>query len=309
MGNRCVININKQLGNKGGKKHFFPCWGRGLPPIASVDRRRDCSSLSPSLPLSLSPSLPLSLSPSLPLSLSLSLTEPLETSIEDDKQEKPLEEEIPEIKVEPAEGEEEMAPKKKRTSFAVSPSRSRTKAKPLNEIPDQGIQMKGYVHRKKGTFGGWERTYCVVTFTAMYFTTGEDVREYHHMCMFDGVGSVKREKKGHDKQSESLFVKSGKNKETLSLAAGELQTWFSSLEEVLGVAQVNLELGSEDEDDGTPAPPAPAAAAVPIIEDGERGSCVVHLCVFLWNSLAAWMCALALYVHTLHNTKIYSRNS
>ena len=218
----------------------------------------------------------------------------METSIEDDKQEKPPEEEIPEIKVEPAEGEEEMAPKKKRTSFAVSPSRSRTKAKPLNEIPDQGIQMKGYVHRKKGTFGGWERTYCVVTFTAMYFTTGEDVREYHHMCMFDGVGSVKREKKGHDKQSESLFVKSGKNKETLSLAAGELQTWFSSLEEVLGVSQVNLELGSEDEDDGTPAPPpAPAAAAVPIIEDGERGSCVVQLCFFGTHWLL-WMCAFSL---------------
>ena len=190
--------------------------------------------------------------------------------MEEEQQEKP-DEKVPEIKVEPAEGEDDTSSKKKkRESVAVSPSHSQ-KGKPVNEIPEQGIQIKGYVHRKKGTFGGWERTYGVVTYAAIYFTSGEDVREYHHVCLLCGSGTVKHEKKGHDKQSEGLLVKSGKNKETLSVAASEVQSWKQVLEDVLGVSQGNLELGSEDEDDDvdTSAVPAVTTTAAEPIEEGE----------------------------------------
>ena len=171
----------------------------------------------------------------------------------DDKQQK---EDVPEIKIDavtPSE-EEIVSPKRKKFSSTASPARG-TKTKPLNEIPDQGIQMKGYLHRKKGTFGGWERVYAVVTYNAIYFTSSEGVREYHHVCMFDGSGIVKIEKKGHDKSSEGLSVKSGKNKETLSLPATAIESWKQVMEDVLGVSQGTLELGSEDEDDGLDAPP------------------------------------------------------
>lgn len=185
------------------------------------------------------------------------------------------EEEVPEIKVEAAtEEEKSVTMKKKRMSFPASPNRN-SKAKPVNEIPDQGVQIKGYVHRKKGTFGGWERAYAVATYAAIYFTTGEEVREYHHVCMLSGSGIVKLEKKGHDKQSEGLFIKSGKNKETLSLPSTEVQSWRQVLEDVLGVSQ-ELELGSEDEGeevDNTTTPQAPRAnTAAPLpaaIEEGE----------------------------------------
>ena len=145
--------------------------------------------------------------------------------------------------------EETTSPLKKRTSFSVSPNRA-AKSKPVNEIPEQGVQMRGYVHRKKGTFGGWERAYAVVTYAAIYFTSGEEVKDYHHVCLINGSGTVKLEKKGHDKQSEGLLVRSGKNKETLSLPSSESHSWKQVIEEVLGVSQANLELGSDEEDEG-----------------------------------------------------------
>lgn len=186
---------------------------------------------------------------------------------EEEEQEKPVED-VPAIKVEPAEGGNE-SPVKKRASISASPNRNR-KSKPVNEIPDQGVQVKGYIHRKKGTFGGWERVYGVITYAAMYFTSGEDVREFHHVCMFSGTGTVKHEKKGHDRQSESLVVKSGKSKETLSLGATDVQSWKRVLEEVLGVSQ-DLEFVSGDEDDipdsvtPTAITPTPLTAA-PLID-------------------------------------------
>ena len=155
---------------------------------------------------------------------------------------------------------------------AASPNRA-ARGKPVNEIPEQGVQMKGYVHRKKGTFGGWEKTYAVVTYAAIYFTSGDNVREYHHVCMLSGSGSVKVEKKGHDKQSEGLLVKSGKNKETLSLPSSEVGSWKQAMEDVLGVSQGNLELESEDEGEGAESA-TPNSSAVPRIEEGETGVCV-----------------------------------
>lgn len=183
-------------------------------------------------------------------------SEPIATGEEEEKQE-----EIPAIKVEPVEEEEE--PSKRKRSFAVSPKVGK-KTKPLSEIPDQGIQKSGYVHRKKGAFGGWEKAYCVVTFTAMYFTAGEEVREYHHMCLLGGTGSVKKEKKGHDKQSESIVIKSGKSKEVLSVAPSEIPAWKETMENVLGLS-ASCELLSEDEDDADTA-----SATVEPIQEGER---------------------------------------
>ena len=168
--------------------------------------------------------------------------------------------EVPEIKVDTVEPEEGTPSKKK--NVTASPARGK-KAKPLNEVPDQGILLKGSLHRKKGTFGGWEKAFCYVTYSAMYFTSGEDVREYHLMCPFNtGSGMVNKEKKGHDKQSEGLLVKSGKTKEILSLPNGELRQWKEVLENVLGLAG-GCELLSEDEDDVEPG------AAAPEIQQGE----------------------------------------
>lgn len=186
-------------------------------------------------------------------------SEPTETGAEEEKQE----EEVPVIKVEPVDEEEE--PSKRKRSFAVSPKAGK-KTKPLSEIPDQGIQKSGYVHRKKGPFGGWEKAYCVVTFTAMYFTAGEEVKEYHHMCLLGGAGSVKKEKKGHDKQSESLVIKSGKSKEVLSVAPAEIPAWKQTLEDALGLSG-SCEFHSEDEDDAGAA----SATAEPIQEGEEFG--------------------------------------
>lgn len=169
--------------------------------------------------------------------------------------------------------EENASPlKKKRTSFAVSPNRA-AKSKPVNEIPEQGVQMRGYVHRKKGTFGGWERTYAVVTYAAIYFTSGEEIREYHHVCLLNGSGTVKLEKKGHDKQSEGLLVRSGKNKETLSLPSSEVNSWRQVMEEVLGVSQGSLEFGSDEEGEGAGPP-----TTVPRIEEGELPLCILYQC-------------------------------
>lgn len=224
------------------------------------------------LPLSLPLPLPLSFTlPHPPPSLVIVPAESTEVNAATEEQQEKPDEEVPSIKVEPAGGEEE-SPVKKRASIVPSPSRNR-KSKPVSEIPEKGIQIKGYVHRKKTPFGGWERTYGVVTFAAIYFTTGEDVREFHHVCMLSGTGTVKHEKKGHDKQSEGLVIRSGKNKETLSLSAADVQSWKTALEDVLGVSG-SLEFDSGDEDEAvdtttTAAVPTTTTKAPPPIEDGE----------------------------------------
>ena len=62
--------------------------------------------------------------------------------------------------------------------------------------------MKGYIHRKKqGLTTKWEKTYCVLTFQAIYFTTMEDKKEYTNMLAIsaDCDGKLSETKKGHDK--------------------------------------------------------------------------------------------------------------
>ena len=207
----------------------------------------------------------------------LSPTEPAaaEPEPEPEQQTENTSREVPAINIDETPVEEvETSPNRRAGNAPPSPARG-VKTKPVCEIPEQGIQKKGYVHRKKGTFGGWERVYAVVTYAAIYFTSGEDVREYNHVCMLSGSGTVKVEKKGHDKQSEGLFVKSGKNKETLSLPSSEVSSWKQVMEDVLGMSQ-SLELGSEDEDEGAEsATPTPGGAAR--VEDGET----TVLCIYI----------------------------
>ena len=237
-----------------------------------VERCSPISLISLFLSLSHSPPSPSLIHPPSPSSLSGHCSsESTEVNAATEEQQEKPDEEVPSIKVEPAGGEEE-SPVKKRASIVPSPSRNR-KSKPVSEIPEKGIQIKGYVHRKKTPFGGWERTYGVVTFAAIYFTTGEDVREFHHVCMLSGTGTVKHEKKGHDRQSEGLVIRSGKNKETLSLSAADVQSWKTVLEDVLGVSG-SLEFDSGDEDEAvdtttTAAVPTTTTKAPPPIEDGE----------------------------------------
>ena len=150
--------------------------------------------------------LPPSLSHSLTLSLSFSLPliEPPEepTAVTDSALE------IPSITVEqppsPATPStpthEDTSTLKKKKALGVS--------KPAKRLPDQGVEMKGYMYRKKPGLGTrWEKAYCVVTYQAMYFTTMQDNTEYNHMLslMGDGEKTIS-EKKGHDKNSKVLLA-------------------------------------------------------------------------------------------------------
>lgn len=79
--------------------------------------------------------------------------------------------------------------------------------KPDKRLPDQGVAMKGYLHRKKPGLGrSWERTYCVLTYQTMYFTTMEDKKDYTSMLPVssDSGGKLSETKKGkgHDKHSQ-----------------------------------------------------------------------------------------------------------
>jgi hypothetical protein len=67
--------------------------------------------------------------------------------------------------------------------------------------------MKGYMYRKKPGLGTrWEKTYCVLTYQAMYFTTVQDNTEYNHMLSLMGDAQKTLSKmKGHDKNSMVFF--------------------------------------------------------------------------------------------------------
>ena len=90
--------------------------------------------------------------------------------------------------------------KKKKEKAALGVS------KPAKKLPDQGVEMKGYMYRKKPGLGNrWEKAYCVVTYQAMYFTTMQDNTEYNHMLSLMGdAQKTLSEKKGHDKNSKVL---------------------------------------------------------------------------------------------------------
>ena len=79
--------------------------------------------------------------------------------------------------------------------------------KPLRKLPDQGVEMKGYIHRKRQGLGTrWDKTYCVLTYQALYFTTMQDNTEYSSMLsLTTDLKANISEKKGHDKKTK-VFV-------------------------------------------------------------------------------------------------------
>lgn len=75
------------------------------------------------------------------------------------------------------------------------------------KLPDQGVALKGYIHRKKPGLGrSWEKTYCVLTYQAMYFTTMQDTKEYSGMLPIYPDTECKlsetKKGKGHDKHCQ-----------------------------------------------------------------------------------------------------------
>ena len=119
-------------------------------------------------------------------------------------------EHVPSITVEeplPANEEEPISStlKKKRESKALAVP----KPAPVRKLPEQGVEMKGYIHRKKPGLGSrWDKTYCVLTYQAIYFTTMQDNTEYNNMLTLSGDAADQRtlseSKKGHDKNSMVL---------------------------------------------------------------------------------------------------------
>ena len=144
--------------------------------------------------------------------------------------------------VQPSEPEPQV--KKKKESKAAPVAKVR-------KLPDQGVQMKGYVYRKM--WRGWEKCWCVLTFNAMYFTGVEENAEYSHMLSInpeEGGGSIK-EKNGRDRQSKGMMIKTSKKSkaETISVESSEFSQWYRQLEKVIGISGVE-ELLSEDEEEG-----------------------------------------------------------
>ena len=114
-------------------------------------------------------------------------------------------------------------------------------------VPEQGIQKNGYVYRKGRK--KWEKCYCVLSYSALYFTTASDSKEYTHVLhIVDQKSSVKREKKGHEKNAHSLLIKAGGKKEQLSLESSvDCDSWHQTLQQVMSLSGIK-ELISEDED-------------------------------------------------------------
>ena len=123
------------------------------------------------------------------------IVEPLDT---------PSTEPVPTITV-----EEPVAPSEP-ANEQPSPAKKRKESKVLEPksekaLPKHGVEIQGNIHRKKPGIGTrWEKTYCVVTYEAIYFTTIEDRGEYNFMLNVvpDGTTSVSEKAKGHDKHSK-----------------------------------------------------------------------------------------------------------
>ena len=104
---------------------------------------------------------------------------------------------MPSITVEEPVNEEGLSStlKKKRDSKALAVS------KPVRKLPEQGVEMKGYIHRKKQGLGSkWDKTYCVLTYQAIYFSPAPD-SDYNQTLSLTADSGIS-EKKGHDKNSK-----------------------------------------------------------------------------------------------------------
>ncbi len=157
---------------------------------------------------------------------------------------------MPKITVEstevPPEDDSPDQTKKRKESKAVTSSKASKKQR--SEIPEHGVEMKGFVQRKVG-WGKWEKSWCVVTYNAMYFTSTEENRDYSHFVpiMPDSKKSV-QQKKGQGSHP-GLIVKVGSKKEHISFeSSSEASQWLEKLDQVMGLSGVE-ELASEDEED------------------------------------------------------------
>ena len=143
-----------------------------------------------------------SLTHSLSLSLCLSLSEPAEEPAVADSSL-----DVPSITIEQPPSSSPVATPQTPT-HEDTPTLKKKKAlgvsKPAKKLPEQGVEMKGYIYRKKPGLGTrWEKTYSVLTYQAMYFTTMQDNVEYNHMLSLMGdAQKTLSEKKGHDKNSK-----------------------------------------------------------------------------------------------------------
>jgi hypothetical protein len=82
-------------------------------------------------------------------------------------------------------------------------------------LPDQGVALKGYLHKKKPGLGrNWEKMYCVLTYQALYFTGMEDNKDYSGMLPIypDAEAKLSETKKGKNSKvpvSLHLFLIGG----------------------------------------------------------------------------------------------------
>jgi len=54
--------------------------------------------------------------------------------------------------------------------------------KPEKKLPDQGVTLKGsFLRKKPGLSRSWEKTYCVLTYQAFYFSNEADTKDYSNM--------------------------------------------------------------------------------------------------------------------------------
>ncbi len=179
------------------------------------------------------------------------------------------EQEVPKITVETApEAPEDSDQAKKRKESRVSSAKG---TKKQNEIPELGVAIKGFVQRKTG-WSKWEKSWCVVTYNAIYYTGQEGNKDYSHFTpiMPDSRNSV-QDKKGPGNHP-GLIIKIAGKKEHISFESGsEVAEWRSRLEEVLGISGVG-ELLSEDEGDDEG-------------EELDEGQWAEFLCAIPWSEV------------------------
>ena len=81
---------------------------------------------------------------------------------------------VPSITVEDT-GSSVVSKKGKKESKALA-------VKPEKKLPDQGVTMKGnFLRKKPGISRSWEKTHCVLTFQAFYFSGEADTKDYSNM--------------------------------------------------------------------------------------------------------------------------------
>lgn len=75
-------------------------------------------------------------------------------------------------------------------------SKALSSIKPEKKLPDQGVTMKGsFLRKKPGISRSWEKTHCVLTYQAFYFSNEVDTKDYSNMLSIYPNMDVKLESK------------------------------------------------------------------------------------------------------------------